>query len=87
MNRKQMHNLGWMVSANPHRSELFSKPVSSTFVLCELNFEFLRLPQANPAESQEVEMHEGTPCVHPMIHAEHGDWPYQVLFLQKMGIL
>lgn len=82
-----MHNLGWLVSANLDSSELFSKPVSSISVLCGLRFEFLRLSQSSPAESQELETHEGTLCVNPMRHAERGDWPYQVLFLQEMGIL
>lgn len=87
MNREQMHSLVWLVSANPTSSELFSKPVSSISVLCGLSFGFLRLSQSNPAKSLELEAHEGTPCVNPMRHAEQGDWPYQVLFLQEMGIL
>lgn len=87
MNREQMHSLGWLVSANPASSELFPKPISSTSVLYGLSFVFLRLSQSNPSESQELETHEGTPCVNPMRHAEHGDWPYQLLFLQEMGIL
>lgn len=73
MNREQMHSLGWLVSANSASSELFSKPVSSISVLCGLSFGFLRLSQSNPAESLELETHEGTPRVNPMRHAEHGD--------------
>lgn len=45
------------------------------------------LSRSNPAESQELETYEGAPCVYPMRHTEHRDWPYQVLLLEKMGIV
>lgn len=57
MNREQMHSRGWLVSASPASSELFSKPVSSISVLCGLSFGLLRLSQSNPAESPEPETH------------------------------
>lgn len=57
MNREQMHGRGWLVSANPASSELFSKPVSGISALCGMSFGFLRLSQSNPAESPELEAH------------------------------
>lgn len=85
MNRQQMHSLGWLVSANPASFKLFSKPVSSGSLLCGLSFGFLLLSRSNPAESRELETYKGAPRVNPMRSTELRDWPYQVLFLQKMG--
>ena len=87
MNRQQMHSLGWLVSANPASFKLFSKPVGSGSLLCGLSFGFLMLSQSNPAESWERGTYKGAPCVNPMRHTELRDWPYQVLFLQKTGIV
>lgn len=73
-----MHSLGWLVSASPARSKLFSMPVGSGSVLCELRFGILMLSQSNPAESQELETYKEALCVDPMRDAE---------LLEKMDIV